>query len=66
MRRRNSWKEVAGGEAEEHKLSELGPGLAHEIEGFEKPSELETGRPFHVILRDEGARGRLGNIVEVG
>jgi hypothetical protein len=66
MWRQNSRKEVAGGEAKEHKVSKLGPGLAHEMEGFEKPSELETSRPFKVILKDEGARGRLENIAEVG
>lgn len=47
-------------------MSELGPGLAHKMGELEKPSELETGRPFRAILKDEGARGRLVNIAEVG
>ena len=70
MRRRNGRRDAAGGFGggqEENKMSELGPGLAHEMEVKDQVGELETGKDFQAYLgpKDE-RRGRLEDIAEMG
>jgi hypothetical protein len=51
----------------EHKMPELGAGLAHEMEASENVGELETGKAFQVYLgfNGEGGKRMLEDIAEV-
>jgi hypothetical protein len=71
LRRRHVRSDAAGGfrvvEAE-HKMPELGAGLAHEMEASENVGELETGKAFQMYLgpNDEGGKRTLQDSAEVG